>query len=161
MFKPLALAALLATPVAADGLTDMTDAERAAFGDEVRAYLLENPQVLMEALSVLEQREQQAQAASDQELVAQFSEQLFNDGYSWVDGPADADVTVVEFMDYRCGYCRRAHPEVQQLLDSDANVRLIVKEFPILGEDRCSPAATPSPRRSHWGMRLTAQFTTR
>lgn len=136
MLKPLALAAtLLTAPAFAQGLTDMTDAERTAFGDEVRAYLLENPEVLMEALSVLESREQQAQAASDEQLVAQFSEQLFNDGFSWVDGPADADVTVVEFMDYRCGYCRRAHPDVQALIDSDADIRLIVKEFPILGED--------------------------
>ena len=140
MFKPLVLsaalgAAVLAAPALSEGLTDMTDAERAAFGEEVRAYLLENPEVLMEAIGVLETREQQAQAQGDQQLVATHADALFDDGYSWVGGNPDGDVTMVEFLDYRCGYCRRAHPEVQQLIDSDGDVRLIVKEFPILGEE--------------------------
>ena len=140
MFKPLVLsaalgAAVLAAPALSEGLTDMTDAERAAFGEEVRAYLLENPEVLMEAIGVLETREQQAQAQGDQQLVATHADALFDDGYSWVGGNPDGDVTMVEFLDYRCGYCRRAHPEVMSLIESDGNIRLIVKEFPILGED--------------------------
>jgi len=59
---------------------------------------------------------------------------LTNDGFSWVGGNPDGDITVVEFMDYRCGYCKKAHPEVESLLSADGNIRFIVKEFPILGE---------------------------
>lgn len=136
MKSPLAaiLCLALAGPALATDIGDMTDAERAAFRDEVRSYLLDNPDVLMEAISVLESREQQAQAQSDSELIAENSEALFEDGQSWVGGNPEGDVTVVEFLDYRCGYCRRAFPEVSELIESDGNIRFIVKEFPILGE---------------------------
>ncbi|MEL7115889.1 MAG: DsbA family protein [Pseudomonadota bacterium] len=139
MFKPmltagaLTLATLL--PAAALDLDAMTDAERDAFRAEVRAYLLDNPEVLMEAIGVLEDRQAAEQAANDAELLQVNAEALFNDPTSWVGGNPDGDITVVEFLDYRCGYCRRAHPEVAELIASDGNIRLIVKEFPILGDE--------------------------
>ncbi|QFT96237.1 protein disulfide isomerase II DsbC [Roseovarius sp. THAF8] len=138
MTRPLvtatALALGLALPAQALDLDAMTDAERAAFRDEVRAYLMENPEVIMEAVAVLEQREADAQAQSDKDLVAANADALFDDGHSWVGGNPDGDITLVEFLDYRCGYCKRAHPEVTNLLKEDGNIRFIVKEFPILGE---------------------------
>nr|WP_143595822.1 DsbA family protein [Tropicibacter naphthalenivorans] len=112
----------------------MSDAQRAAFGEAVRAYLMENPEVIMEAVAVLEERQQNAAAAADDQLVQDHYEALVNDGYSWVGGNPDGDVTVIEFMDYRCGYCRKAQPEVEELIASDGNIRLIIKEFPILGD---------------------------
>ena len=115
-------------------LGDMTPQERADFGAAVREYLMENPQVIMEAVQLLEERQQAAQADEDKQLVAQNSDALFADPGSWVGGNPDGDITLVEFIDYRCGYCRRAHPEVARLLEDDGNIRLIVKEFPILGE---------------------------
>jgi protein-disulfide isomerase len=115
-------------------LQSMTPEQRDAFGEAVRAYLLDNPQVIMEAVAVLEQRESEQQAAADVSLVQTNADALFEDGFSWVGGNPDGDVTVVEFIDYRCGYCRRAHPEVEELIGSDGNIRFIVKEFPILGE---------------------------
>ncbi len=130
-------AMLMATGVqAADlDLENMSDADRAAFGAQVRAYLLENPQVIMEAVQVLEERQAAEQAQGDVALIANNAEAIFNDGYSWVGGNPEGDVTIVEFFDYRCGYCRRAHPEVTQLLELDGNIRYIAKEFPILGEN--------------------------
>lgn len=130
----LAFALCLATPLAALELDQMTDAERDAFRAEVRAYLLDNPEVLMEAISILEQRETAAQAAADIALARANADALFNDGHSFVGGNPDGDITLVEFMDYRCGYCRQAFPEVEQLLEQDGNIRFIVKELPILGE---------------------------
>ncbi len=129
-----ALAATLATPLAAFDIEAMSEAERATFRAEIRAYLMENPEVLLEAITVLEERQAAEQAASDVDLVRVNAESLFNDGYSWVGGNPDGDITVVEFLDYRCGYCKRAHPEVNELVNSDGNIRYIVKEFPILGE---------------------------
>ncbi|MEL7257939.1 MAG: DsbA family protein [Pseudomonadota bacterium] len=125
----------LALPAQSLDLDGMSDAEREAFRAEIREYLLENPEVIMEAVAVLEEREAAQQAEADLALVAANEEALFQDTHSWVGGNPDGDITLVEFIDYRCGFCRRAHPEIETLLETDGNIRLIVKEFPILGED--------------------------
>ncbi len=121
-------------PAAAFDISQMSPDEREAFRTEIRNYLLDNPEVIMEAVQALEERQQQAQANADKDFIAANASAIFEDDVSWVGGNPDGDVTVVEFMDYRCGFCRRAAPEVEKLLASDGNVRLVVKEFPILGE---------------------------
>ena len=131
---PFAVMTALAAPAAALDLDAMTDAERNAFGENVRSYLMENPQVLMEVIAVLEQQQADAAAMTDQTLVQVNAEALFDDPNSWVGGNPEGDVTIVEFLDYRCGFCKRAHPAVNELVGSDGNIRVIVKEFPILGE---------------------------
>lgn len=125
----------LALPAQALDLEEMSAAEREAFRAEVRAYLLENPEVIMEAVSVLEEREQQAQMAHDRELVAANRDALINSDQSWSGGNPEGDITLVEFIDYRCGYCRRAFDEVEQLVEIDGDINFILKEFPILGEE--------------------------
>lgn len=125
---------VLSAPASAFDISSMSETERAAFRDEIRAYLLDNPEVIMEAVSLLEQRSAAAEAQQDLDLVSANTEEIFNDGFSWVGGNPDGDITLVEFVDYRCGYCRRAHSEVNQLIETDGNIRLIMKEFPILGE---------------------------
>lgn len=134
LFAAAALSLGLAGPASALDLNAMTDAEREAFRAEVRAYLLENPEVLMEAIGVLDQRQAAAAQANDSVLVETYADAIFDDGFSWVGGNPEGDVTIVEFMDYRCSYCRRAFDEVNALLEADGNIRFIVKEFPILGE---------------------------
>jgi len=124
----------LSAPVAALDITAMNDAERQVFRQEIRAYLLENPEVLMEAIAVLEQRQKEAQTFNDESLIAVNAEALFLDQNSYMGGNPEGDVTIVEFLDYRCGYCKRAHPEVTELINSDGNIRYIIKEFPILGD---------------------------
>lgn len=118
----------------AQDMTDLSDAERDAFRAEVRAYLLDNPEVLMEAIGVLEQRQAEMELARDEQLARQYADELFNDGHSHVGGNPDGDITIVEFIDYRCSFCRRAHPEVGELVKTDGNIRIIIKEYPILGE---------------------------
>ncbi len=130
----LTAVALFAGSASAADLTDLTEAERAAFRDEVRAYLMDNPEVIIEAVDLLKERNAEQQAQADVALVEDNADALFDDGYSWVGGNPDGDITLVEFMDYRCGYCRRAKPEVAKLLAADGNIRLIIKEFPILGD---------------------------
>ena len=125
-----ALVLATALPAAAE----MTAEERAAFRAEVRAYLLENPEVLLEAMNELEMREQVAAAERDKQMLAAQSEAIFNDPASWVGGNPEGDITVVEFIDYRCGYCRKAWQEVDALVEQDGNIRFVLKEFPILGE---------------------------
>lgn len=137
LFKTAALcsALALAGPALATDLTEMSDAERDAFRAEVRAYLLENPEVIMEAVQVLEERQQAAQEGMDVALVEANRTEIFNDGFSHVGGNPEGDITLVEFIDYRCGYCRRAHDEVHELIKTDGNIRFITKEFPILGPE--------------------------
>lgn len=133
---PFTLAAsLVAVPAYAGDLTDMTDETRSVFREEVRSYLLENPEVLMEAIGVLERKQAAEQVAGDAALVATNATAIFEDGYSHVSGNPDGDVTIVEFVDYRCGYCRKAFPEIQALVETDGNIRVIYKEFPILGAE--------------------------
>ncbi len=132
-----ALALVLAAPTPqaqALDLDAMSDAERAAFRAEVRAYLMDNPEVIIEAVNLLESRNQAAQADAEKGMIAENADAIFNDGYSWVGGNPDGDVTLVEFMDYRCGYCRKAVAEVEALLAMDGNIRLVLKEYPILGD---------------------------
>jgi protein-disulfide isomerase len=134
----LASAALLiagaTAPAFASDLTELSDAERAAFRAEVRAYLLDNPEVILEAYQIYEERQAEAQAEVEEQMVAAYSGKIFNDPNSWVGGNPEGDIVLVEFMDYRCGYCRKAHTEVKQLLEADGNIKFIVKEFPILGD---------------------------
>ncbi|MEL6620021.1 MAG: DsbA family protein [Pseudomonadota bacterium] len=136
MFRLLILAIgfVAALPAVALDLSQMTDEQRQIFREEVRAYLMDNPQVIMEAVAVLEEREAEAQAKADLTLVSDNAAEIFDDGYSYVGGNPDGDITLVEFLDYKCGFCKRAHGEVGKLLETDGNIRLIVKEFPILGE---------------------------
>ncbi len=131
---PLALS-LMGTSALAEGAAPMTEAERAAFRAEVRAYLLENPEVLIEAMDVLQSREAETAAARDVQMLADNKEALLNDPASWVGGNPQGDITIVEFTDYRCGYCRKAFAEVEELVKSDGNIRFVLKEFPILGEE--------------------------
>ena len=140
MIRPYLTAATLAaglglSPAGAFDISEMTAAEKQAFGESIRAYLLENPEVLLEAMDVLESRQTAAQAAADESLVAANAADIFEDGHSFVTGNPSGDVTLVEFIDYRCSFCRRAHPEVTELVSSDGSIRKIIKEFPILGPE--------------------------
>ncbi len=129
------LALMFATFASAAGIEDMTDTERAAFRAEVRAYLLDNPEVILEAIQVLEERQAQQAAVTDLDLVQQNYDALVNDGFSFVGGNPDGAITIVEFSDYRCPYCKRAYTEVMALLEENDDVRFVLKEFPILGPD--------------------------
>ncbi len=112
----------------------MSDEERAAFGEEVRAYILENPGIIMEAYALYQQEQEAAQTATDAEMIAANAEAIFNAPYDVAYGNPEGDIVMVEFSDYRCGYCKKAYPDVNALLEKDGNIKLIVKEFPILGD---------------------------
>lgn len=135
MKRLIAALLLSATPAAALDLSAMTEAERESFGIAVREYLMENPQVLIEAINVLEVRQAEAGVQNDRALIAAHHDAIFEDGASWVGGNPEGELTVVEFIDYQCGYCQRYNAEVQSTVEEDGNIRLILKEFPVLGEE--------------------------
>lgn len=128
----IGLTAMLITTTAAIA-ADMSEAERETFRAEVRAYLLDNPEVLLEAMDVYNVKQQSQAAQRDVAMLEQYKDAIFNDPNSWVGGNPEGDITIVEFTDYRCTYCRKAFADVEELVKSDGNIRIILKELPILG----------------------------
>lgn len=119
----------------AQNFSYMSDADTEAFGAAIRAYLLNNPEVIMEAVAILEQREKQEAARNDVDMVVRYYDQIFHDGYSHVSGNPEGRVEIVEFSDYKCGYCKRAYPELLQLIANNPDIRFVLKEYPILGAE--------------------------
>jgi protein-disulfide isomerase len=105
------------------------------FGQQVRGYLLENPKVLREAIELLSVQEARESEDLRVKTMASRKQDLEQDGFSFVAGNPDGDVTVVEFFDYRCGYCKRSFPDLMKTVEADGNVRLVLKEFPVLGPE--------------------------
>lgn len=129
-------ALLCALPIGnASAQETFTAEETDAIGAEIRRYILDNPEILVEAMQILEERRRLADQDRRRQVFAQLADEIRNDGYSFVGGDPDGDITVVEFSDYRCGYCKRAHPQVKAMLEQHPNVRFVIKEFPILGPD--------------------------
>ena len=108
-------------------------AELDPFEQRVREYLLRNPEVIMEALRILQERQDAAEAEGLKRTIAERSDEILNDPEAPVGGNAAGDVTLVEFFDYNCHYCRRVAPTVVELEEADPDLRLVYKEFPILG----------------------------
>lgn len=96
--------------------------------------ILENPQIIMEAIALLEQERAAAQVAASAEVLSSQRDFLENDPNAPSIGPADASAVVVEFFDYNCPYCKRAAGDVKALLAADSDVRVVYREWPILGE---------------------------
>lgn len=94
----------------------------------------ENPEIVMEAVAILQSRQAKDEAAAAQNVLSSQRQLLEQDPNAPVLGNPDGDVTIVEFFDYNCPYCKRAAPEVKALIAADPNVRLVYREWPILGE---------------------------
>ncbi|PHQ81644.1 MAG: hypothetical protein COB65_09965 [Thalassobium sp.] len=131
--------------------------------DRVKELVLEaireNPQIVIEAVEILQQREASAQAQLQAQTLTDQRMLLEQDPNAPVLGNPEGDVTVVEFFDYNCPYCRQAMPEVQGMLDADPNVRLVYREWPILGEGSVFAARAALASRNqgkyeefHWAM---------
>lgn len=114
-------------------LTGCQKSADAAFGEKVRGYLLEHPEVIEEAIVALNAKKQAAASNNVKAALAAHRKQLEADPRDFVANP-DGKVTVVEFFDYRCGYCRASAPEVLQIIHDNPDVRFVFKEFPIFGE---------------------------
>jgi protein-disulfide isomerase len=128
-----AIAAL--APVGLASAAEMTPAERTAIEQVVRDYLLKNPEVLQEAIVELERRQQDQQRQAQEQAVASASQALFDDANNVVVGNPKGNVTVVEFFDYNCGYCKRALGDLANLVKDDPNLRVVLKDFPILRQE--------------------------
>ncbi|MGE0240775.1 MAG: DsbA family protein, partial [Parvibaculaceae bacterium] len=107
--------------------------QKKELGDIIRQYLLENPEVVRDAMQELERKQQMAEEAARSESLKAMSAEIFRSGDDLVGGNPQGKVTLVEFFDYNCGYCKRAFPDVMKMVESDKDLKLVMKEFPILG----------------------------
>ncbi|MEO1694233.1 MAG: DsbA family protein [Pseudomonadota bacterium] len=101
----------------------------------VREYLLANPGILVEMSQKLEEQQRTAQAAQHKTTILANKQSLFRSDVDYVFGNEDGKLSVIEFFDYNCAWCKRALDEVQKLTDADKDVRVVMKEMPIFGED--------------------------
>ena len=114
-------------------LNVVVDGPRNTFNGWIRNYLLEHPEVIVESMRRLEERQQATVQGEEQNILAARADEIFRAADSPVGGNPDGDVTMVEFFDYNCPYCRRVAPIMIETEDADPKLRIVYKEFPILG----------------------------
>ncbi len=149
-------ALLLVLPLAATAQDALTE-DRVR--ELVRETILANPEILVEAIAILEERAAQDRVTGSADMIAAQREQLEQDPNAPVLANADGDVTIVEFFDYNCPYCRRAAPTIENLVEADPGIRLVYREWPILGEGSVFAARAALASRQqglyeefHWAM---------
>jgi protein-disulfide isomerase len=138
MRSPLILLAALSASALALAACDRSS--DTAFGERVRAYLLENPEVIEEAVQKLGEKREAAAAQAAVGALAEQRQALERDPRDFVANP-DGAITVTEFFDYRCGYCKMIAPEITKLIEENRDVRFVFKEFPIFGAQSDETAA--------------------
>ena len=151
----LSASALLVSLVAllfATGILNLGGPVSRDFAIQARSYLLENGEVLVESFNRLEERRRVPDANEMEALIAERSDEIFNDPASPVGGNPQGDVTLVEFFDYNCPYCRAALPIVKEGIEADPGLKFVYKEFPILGpgSEFAARAALASERQGNY-----------
>lgn len=136
-FRSLALASVLAlTALGPSVAADPIPADqKAAFEALIREYLVSHPEVIQEALAALEKKKRDEEAAAANAAIAGMRDTLYSSTRQAVLGDPKAPITLVEFFDYNCGYCKRGFGEIAKLVEQDKNVRVVFKEFPILRDE--------------------------
>jgi protein-disulfide isomerase len=122
-------------PQAAAASTPSSELDRKEVELIVRDYLLANPEILLEVQQALETKQQEEQRISQLGIIKDAKEDIFNSSFDGVVGNPNGKITIVEFYDYNCGYCKRAMADMHALIEADPDVRFVLKEFPILGPD--------------------------
>ena len=102
---------------------------------KIHDYLVKNPDILVEMSNELDKRQAEQQDAKQQKAISKNADKIYRSPETPVAANPDGDVTVVEFFDYNCGFCKRAMPEVVKIVGDDKKVKLVLKELPIFGED--------------------------
>ena len=127
-FAALALLAVCVagTPLGSIAATEFTPSQREAIEGVIHDYLMRNPDVLIEALRA-------AEDAKSKQVLSQRHHEIFDDPATPVGGNPQGDVSLVEFFDYRCPYCKQVQPTLETLLRKDPNLRFVYKEMPVLG----------------------------
>ena len=127
------VALLSAGPTAAQA--SFTDTQRHAIERMIRTYILNNPEIIVESVQSMGKRAQAAKQRRQRQALMELRQSLENDPGSHVGGNPNGDVTVIEFFDYSCSYCKRFLPNLVNLMRNDTKLRIVFKEHPILSRD--------------------------
>lgn len=164
LFRWLLAAALLAaTPASALADGDaLTPAQKAAVETMIHDYLMNHPEVIVQSVKGAQQADEAQATAAAQRAIQAHRAELYSDPTSPVGGNPKGDVTIVEFFDYRCPYCKAIEPTLETLLKEDGKLRIIYKEFPILGPasvyaSRVALAARHQDKYAAFHKRMMAQ----
>ena len=131
---------LLAAAPSATQAQQFSPAQRDEIGNIIKDYLLKNPELLQEVMEELDKRQTTAKAESRQSAIKTLAGTLFNSPRQVVLGNPKGDVTFVEFFDYNCGFCKTAMNDMLTLMKDDTKLKVVLKEFPVLGEDSIAAA---------------------
>lgn len=112
----------------------LSESQTAAVSDLIGSHLIANPEIVRDAINELQRREMEAELAAQTAAISEAGDLIFSSSRQAVIGNPDGEVTLVEFFDYNCGYCKRAHADMKRLIDEDPSLRVVLKEFPVLGE---------------------------
>jgi protein-disulfide isomerase len=139
---PLAAAGVTqpASPITTATSSQFSDGQRQAIGQIIKEYLISNPEVFIEVQGALEAKLEKENAERLKVAIAENAEDIFRHPNAAVAGDPDGDITVVEFFDYNCGYCKRGLADVVKLVESDPKVRVVFKELPILSKGSAEAA---------------------
>ena len=140
LLAAFAMVALLAAPGPARAADTFTGEQIEAVQTIIRDYLMQNPEVLRDALVELERRQAAEEDERRAKAIAENKDKLLNSEYQVVLGNPDGDVTLIEFFDYNCGYCKRALSDMMDLIKTDPKLRIVLKEFPVLGRESIEAA---------------------
>ena len=129
-----------------------TDEQKKALGDVIKDYLVKNPEVMIEVQTALDEKLEKLQSAKLKTFMAENGKSIYRSPNSSLAGDPDGDITVVEFFDFNCGYCKRGLPEVQKLILDDKKVRVVFKELPILsrGSEEAAKVALAAKRQGKY-----------
>ena len=129
---------------------EFTPAQRAEIGGLVKDYLLQNPEVLQDAMAELERRQKAQEDAKRMQVVDTKSADLFGASTDAVLGNPKGRVTLVEFFDYNCGYCKRSLDDIGRLMKTEPDLRVVLKDFPVLGPGSVEAAYIASAARNQF-----------
>jgi protein-disulfide isomerase len=166
-FRSAVLAAILTIGLllpSGVGAQEFSQEQREELGEIIREYLIENPQVLREMIQALEVQERQADAAAAKAAIAEQGDEIYRSDDDFVAGNPEGSVTMVEFFDYNCGFCKRAMGDVVKLVETDQDLRVVLKEWPILSEGSLfgAKAALASRRQGkYWEFHMALMETRR
>ncbi len=149
-FGPAAVRAEPVAPTA--GGSAFTDEQKKALGEIIKDYLVKNPEIMFEVQNALDEKTQKEQDTKLKAFMAENAKSIYRSPGSAVAGNPDGDITVVEFFDFNCGYCKHGLPEVQKLIQNDKNVRFVFKELPILskGSEEAAKVALAAKRQGKY-----------
>jgi protein-disulfide isomerase len=138
-----------AAPMAAapEKAPEFSDAQKGAIEEIVKTYLLSHPDILRDMASELERKQKAEEDVQRRGAIADNRQELFNSSFQAVIGNPKGKTTLVEFFDYNCGYCKRALGDLANLMKGNPDLRVVLKDFPVLGPDSVDAAQVASAAR--------------